>query len=145
MGPVAPLKWTRCPSRMAPIALSSSWNVKSFPGGLVTDTMCSLILAGADDRASSAARKTMKALSKASAVHDWNCVPGFAFCSKSALYAGNDEPDEAFAWVARSPGQLLVPRLWQSISVSDPKVFAGSHFPVRDSGSASLADVAQQA
>src|SRR5215470_12212795 len=106
MGPVAPLKWIRWPSRMAPIALSSSWKVKSLPGGFVTDTMCSLILAGSDERASSAARKMMNALSKASAVHDWNCVPGLAFCSKSALYAGNEEPDEAFACVDRSPGQL---------------------------------------
>src|SRR5262249_54903420 len=106
--------------------------------------MCSLILAGSDERASSAARKMMNALSKASAVHDWNCVPDFAFWSKSALYAGNEEPDEAFACVDRSPGQLLVPRLWQSISVSDPKVFAGSHLPVRESGRASFANVAQK-
>ena len=86
----------------------------------------------------------MKALSNASAVQAANWVPGLAFCSKSALNAGNDEPDEAFACVARSPGQLLVPRLWQSTRVSDPNVFAGSHFPVRESGRASFANVGQK-
>ncbi len=32
MGPVAPLKWIRCPSRTAPIALSSSWKAERLAG-----------------------------------------------------------------------------------------------------------------
>ena len=74
------------------------------PGSLVTDTTCLAIFVGSDDFASSAAKKAMNALSKASAMNGWNSTPCFAFFSNSALKAGKDAPEEALACVARMPG-----------------------------------------